>query len=69
MEENRVLKKIEDPMIIKALDEVGAAFTALDNVLKGIVKPARETSLGITKLEEAFMWISRSLTENGIQTH
>lgn len=60
--ERRDLTEQED----SALDELIADARELESDLRLRLMPSRETSLALTKLEEAMMWASRSIRNNGV---
>lgn len=50
-----------------AITDLRAAVMALAMTLEEICEPSRETSLALTHLEESMMWVTKSITHNGIR--
>lgn len=44
------------------IDEIRHKFSEIYNLIDNICKPSRETSLAITKLEEAQFWSIKGIT-------
>lgn len=49
-----------------ASDAVIDAATDLESKLTLWLRPSRETSLALTKLEEAVLWANKSISKNGV---
>ena len=47
-------------------DCVSDAAARLERAIRASLIPSRETSLALTRLEEAVMWAERSATVNGV---
>lgn len=48
------------------INEIRDAFSNIYNLIEEICKSSRETSLAITKLEEAQFWAIKGITREGI---
>lgn len=49
-----------------ASDAIIDAATGLESEIMLWLHPSRETSLALTKLEEAVMWANKSIAKNGV---
>lgn len=49
-----------------ASDAIIDAATSLESELMLWLRPSRETSLALTKLEETVMWANKSIAKNGV---
>lgn len=49
-----------------ASDAVIDAATSLESELMLWLRPSRETSLALTKLEETVLWANKSIAKNGV---
>lgn len=61
MNEKAKMKKINIEQENK-IEKIRLAFSGLYDILETECKPSRETSLAITKLEEAQFWVIKGIT-------
>ena len=50
---------------LKRVQELQDEFSCVFEKIKIVCKNSRETSLGITKLEEALMWLTKGISREG----